>query len=120
MNPPWVYTCSPRLFFFKYFYFYLFVAVLGLRCCVGFPLVVLSWGYSLVGVHRLLIAVAFLVAEQAHALGRVGFSSCGIPKTQIQLSGRSTLGAGPNILLGMALSKLEYKNCQHINTASSN
>lgn len=30
-------------------------------------------------------------------------------KTQIQLSGRSTLGAGPNILLGMALLKLEYK-----------
>lgn len=30
-------------------------------------------------------------------------------KTQIQLSGRSTLGAGRNILLGMALLKLEYK-----------
>lgn len=30
-------------------------------------------------------------------------------KTQIQLSGKRTLGAGPNILLGMALSELEYK-----------
>ena len=30
-------------------------------------------------------------------------------KTQIQLSGRRTLVAGLNILLGMALSGLEYK-----------
>ena len=46
------------------------MAVLGLCCCVGFTLVVVSWGYSLVGVRKLLIAVAFLVAEQAHAVGR--------------------------------------------------
>ena len=40
-------------FFFKDNFIYL-LAVLGLRCCTGFPLVVAS---------RLLIVVAFLVAE---------------------------------------------------------
>ena len=56
--------------FFIYFYFYFFIflnfllfiflAVLGLYCFVGFSLVAASGGYSLVGVHRLLIAVASL------------------------------------------------------------
>ena len=40
----------------------LFLAVLGLCCCVGFSLVVASGGCSLV-VHGLLIVVADLVAE---------------------------------------------------------
>ena len=38
------------------------MAVLGLRCFVGFYLVVVSWGYALV-VSRLLTAVASLVVE---------------------------------------------------------
>lgn len=42
----------------------------------GFALVAVSWGCSLAGVRRLLIVVAFVVREQAHALGRVGFSGC--------------------------------------------
>ena len=42
---------------------YLFVAVLGLHCCTGFSLVVVRGGYSLVLAHRLLTAVASLVAE---------------------------------------------------------
>ena len=37
-----------------------FLAVLGLHCCVGFSLVVVSGGYSLVAVVGLLIAVASL------------------------------------------------------------
>ena len=37
------------------------MSVLGLRCFVGFDLVVVSWGYALV-VSRLLTAVASLVA----------------------------------------------------------
>ena len=41
---------------------YLFMAVLGLHCCVDFSLVVASRGYSLVVVHELLIAVASFVA----------------------------------------------------------
>jgi len=54
----------------------LFLAVLG-HCvffaACGLSLVVASAGYSLVAVHRLLIALAFLVAEHEHT----GFSSCG-------------------------------------------
>ena len=38
----------------------------------GLSLVVASAGYSLVAVHRLLIALAFLVAEHEHP----GFSGC--------------------------------------------
>ena len=51
---------------FIYFnnFIYLFSAVLGLYCCAGFSLVVPSRGYSLVGVCRLLIAVASPVVEQ--------------------------------------------------------
>ena len=39
------------------------MAVLGLSCCMSFTLVEVSGGCSLVGVRRLLIAVAFLIAE---------------------------------------------------------
>ena len=53
---------------------YLFLAVLGLRCCTGISLLAASGGYSLVAMLRLLIAVASLVAE---VLGYLGFSSCG-------------------------------------------
>ena len=42
---------------------YLFLAVLGLRRCSGFSLVVASRGYSLFVVLRLLIGMASLVAE---------------------------------------------------------
>ena len=46
--------------FFRILFIYL--AVLGLPCSVGFSLVVVSGGYSLVVVHGLLIVVASLVA----------------------------------------------------------
>ena len=39
------------------------MALLGLRGCTGFSLVVASRAYSLAVVHRLLLAVAALVAE---------------------------------------------------------
>ena len=42
---------------------YLFMAVLGLCCCVGFSLGTEKGGYSPVAVQGLLIAVASLVAE---------------------------------------------------------
>ena len=56
-------------FFFKFAvtffsfnnFIYLFLAVLGLRCHAGFSLVVESRGYSLVAMHKLLFAVAFVV-----------------------------------------------------------
>ena len=42
---------------------YLFLAMLGLRCSSGFSLVAESGGYSLVGVHGLLIVVVSLAME---------------------------------------------------------
>ena len=41
----------------------LVLAVLGLHCCMGFSLVAVSRGNSLVAIHGLLTVVAFLVAE---------------------------------------------------------
>ena len=52
------------LFFFLLFEIYLFMSVLSLHpCCMGFSLVLVSGGYSLVSAHGLLIAGASLVAE---------------------------------------------------------
>ena len=56
------------LIFFSYFlllkhFIYLSLAVLGVRCCVGFSLVAASWGYFYVAVCGLLIVVASPVAE---------------------------------------------------------
>ena len=46
------------------------LAMLGLCCCMGLSLVVVSGGgYSLVAVHRLLISMASLVAEHVALLG---------------------------------------------------
>ena len=53
---------SILLFFFVKFY--LSSAVLGLRCCTGFSLVVVSEGYPQVVVAGILTEVASLVAEQ--------------------------------------------------------
>ena len=43
--------------------FCLFLAVLGLHCCLGFSLVVVNGGSFLVAGHEPLIAVDFLAAE---------------------------------------------------------
>ena len=43
--------------------YYLFLALMGLCCCVGFSLVVANGGYSVVAMGELLIWVASLVAE---------------------------------------------------------
>ena len=51
--------------FVTYLLFILFLAVLGLHCCAGFSLAAVSEGYSLAAVHRLLIAVAPLVAKHS-------------------------------------------------------
>ena len=54
----------PLFLFFKIIIFiWLFLAVLGLCCCTGFPLVAASGGHSLVALCRLLLAVASFVAE---------------------------------------------------------
>ena len=49
------------VFFLLTIKLFLFLAVLGFLCCVGFSLVVVSEGYSLVVVCGLLIVVASLV-----------------------------------------------------------
>ena len=56
---------------FLYNFIYLFLAVLGLRCCVGFSLVAESGGYSLVMAHGLLIAVAFLAVKHGRRVHRM-------------------------------------------------
>ena len=71
--PPqlWLCGCPPpdatlppsALGHFLYMQFYLFMASLGLHSCMGFFLVEVSGGYSLVVVGRLLTAVASRVAE---------------------------------------------------------
>ena len=48
---------------FFLFYSFLFLALLGLRCYMGFSLVAKSGGYSLVAVRGILLAVASLAAE---------------------------------------------------------
>ena len=62
--------------------FFLFLAVLRLRCSTGFSLAVESGGHSLGAAHGLLIAVASLVEHgllgpQALVAAARGFSSCG-------------------------------------------
>ena len=53
----WLFNCLKKCI-------YVFLAMLGLRYCLGFSLVVAIRGYSLVGVLRLVIAVASFVVEQ--------------------------------------------------------
>ena len=59
--------------------------MLGLPCCLGFSLVVVSGGYSLVVVRRLLMAVVSLVAEH-------GSRACGLQ--QLQHRGSVVLACG--------------------------
>ena len=52
------------IFFFNDFvYLFLFLFLLRPPCCVGSSVVVVSGGYSLIAVCKLLIAAAFLVSE---------------------------------------------------------
>ena len=69
--PAWFLPPFLSLFFFFFnililifILFTYFLIVPGLRCSVGFSLVVASRGYSLVEVCRLLIAVASLVEHR--------------------------------------------------------
>ena len=54
---------------------YLALAVLSLRCCMGFSLVVVSGVCSLFVMHRRLIELSSLAEE--HWISVSGFSSCG-------------------------------------------
>ena len=56
-------------------YLFLFLAGLGLRCCMRAFSSCSEWGLLFVAVRGLLIVVASLVVEQGSR--RTGFSSCG-------------------------------------------
>ena len=57
--------CMNKGFFNLFIYFmYLFLAALGLRCCMRAFSSCREWGLLFLVVHVLLIAVASLVAEQ--------------------------------------------------------
>ena len=58
-------------------FIYLFLAVLGLHCCMGFPSAAVSRGCSRVAVHRLLMMVKSLVCR-ALVPGHLGFSRCSV------------------------------------------
>ena len=70
LTPVQTFTC----YFFK-FYLFPYFWLCWVFVAVGFSLVVVSGGCSLVAAHRLLFAVAFLVVE--YGLRYAGFSSCG-------------------------------------------
>ena len=76
---------------------YLFLALLGLHCYAGFPLVV-SGDYSLTAVRGSLIAVLPLVACVAQALWRAGFSTCGSWALEHRLN---SSGTWAELFLGM-------------------
>ena len=69
------YCDSPLVF--KKIFFHLLLAELGLCCCAGFCLVSASRGCSLVALCGLLIQGGFSCCG-SRALGRTGFSSCGM------------------------------------------
>ena len=53
-----------RIFPLLEFVYLLFLSVLGLHSCMGFSLVVVNGGHSLIAMRRLLIVVTSLVAER--------------------------------------------------------
>ena len=63
LNPRVINFCLQNYALWKNNFIYLFLAVLSLRCCSGFSLVVEGAGYSLVAVCRLLIMVASVVVK---------------------------------------------------------
>ena len=74
---------SSHFLFYIIVFIYLFLAVLGLHCCLGFSSLVASRGYSLLAVLGLLILLASLLAEhglystQASVVAAPGLQSTG-------------------------------------------
>ena len=71
-------------------FIYLPMAVLGLRCCVGFSLVVVNWGCSLAPVVVLGFSLPWLLLLQSTASRCEGFSSCGSLALENELSSCGT------------------------------
>ena len=64
---------------------YLFVAVLGLHCCTGFPLVAGNGGYTLAAMYSLLTVVASRC--KAHAPGHASLNGCSLWAQKLQHAG---------------------------------
>ena len=75
-EPFWLSKWKLIFFFWASIVLFLFLAVLGLHCCVGFSLVVTSRGYSLVVVHRLLIVEPACWGAWASVVAAYELSSC--------------------------------------------
>ena len=72
-------------------FIHVFLAVLGLRCCWGFSLVVASRSYSLVAMHGILIEAAShcraqVLDTRASVTGACGLCSCGSPALENRLN----------------------------------
>ena len=78
--------CHAHLF--SLFFFNLFLAVLGLRCCSGFSLVVASGGYSLLRCAG--FSLRWLLLLWSMGSKQVGFSSCGSWSLERRLSSNGT------------------------------
>ena len=87
-------------FFNKFIYFiYLFLAVLGLRCCVRAFSSCGEWGLLFLAVRGLLIAVASLVAEhglQAHGLQQLWHLGSVAVARGLQSAGSVAVAHGPS------------------------
>ena len=87
--------------------------MLGLRCCVGFSLVVVSRGYSLVAVCGLLVAVASLPGLKLNIQKTKTMVSS--PITSWQIDGKQwkqwqTLFWGASKLLQMVTAAMKLKD----------
>ena len=76
---------SPAALFFIYNFIYLFLAVLGLRCCEDFSLVAASGGYSSCGTWA--SHCSGFSCWGAQILGRISVSSCSTWVQQLRLLG---------------------------------
>ena len=87
------------VFFFNLFYFYLFLAVLGLCCCTRALSSCGEWGPLFPAVHGLLPAVASPVAEhglQVHGLQQSWCAGSAVVARRLQSTGSAVVAHGPS------------------------
>ena len=84
--------------------------MLGLRCCMGFSLVMTSGGYSQVAVHRLLIAVASFIVEHGLDEAQAGIKIAGRNINNLRYADDTTLMAGSEEELKSFLMKVKEES----------
>ena len=80
---------------FLYIILFVYLAMLGLHCCVDFSLVVASKGYSLVVVHELIAVASFVVEHRLQSVWALivavcRLSNCGSWTLENRLNGCGT------------------------------